>query len=62
MSFDSSVTLPMLFSLRLDGSSSSTDCEIRHETPGNVGVRFLKKPGGLKRDATIDELIAWLKC
>ena len=60
LKFQSCIELPLCFVIKLEGSDIGTECEIRHDKIGEVGVIFVRKDIRLPKDARIDEVVAWL--
>lgn len=62
LEFESPTWLPYYFRLVIDVSQFETECELRHQAPNSVGVRFVQRRDETvgTRQHNIDDVDPWV--
>lgn len=61
LEFDTPSWLPYYFRLVIEVSQFETECELRHQAPNSVGVRFVqRREDAVARQVNVDDADPWL--
>lgn len=61
LEFDTPSWLPYYFKLIIEVSQFETECELRHQAPRSVGVRFVqRRENAVSRHVSVDDVDPWI--